>query len=119
MREGMRQIDMVHRLVAAYPNQLEFARTADDIERIQRTGKTFFSRLLRKLLGESNCQVLTQDVLEAGFTGWATRTKLVIIEEVRSLTTSRSATTKTVAAFGNSGRCSVASAITLAPTTTS
>ena len=39
MRVAMRQIDMVHRMVEAYPNQLEFARTADDIERIEKSGK--------------------------------------------------------------------------------
>ena len=37
-RHGLRTIDMVHRLVARYP-ELEFARTADDIERIMRAGR--------------------------------------------------------------------------------
>jgi membrane dipeptidase len=39
MREALRQIDMVHRLVRQYPRQLELARTAADIERIRRQGK--------------------------------------------------------------------------------
>ena len=38
IRHGLVQIDMVHRLVAHYP-ELEFARTADDIERIPRQGR--------------------------------------------------------------------------------
>lgn len=38
MREAMRQIDMVHRLVDRYA-ELEFARTADDIERIHGSGR--------------------------------------------------------------------------------
>jgi hypothetical protein len=62
--------------------------------RIQRTGKTFFARLMRELLGRSNCQMLTQDILENGFTGWAMRSKLVWIEEVRDLTGSKKATSK-------------------------
>jgi hypothetical protein len=62
--------------------------------RIQRTGKTFFARLMRELLGRSNVQMLTQDILENGFTGWAMRTKLVWIEEVRDLTGSKKATSK-------------------------
>lgn len=33
------QIDVVHRLVAKYPNELELALTADDVERIHRKGK--------------------------------------------------------------------------------
>jgi membrane dipeptidase len=39
LRQGLREIDMVHRLVAAYPGQLELALTADDIVRIQRSGR--------------------------------------------------------------------------------
>ena len=35
----LEQIDVVHRLVAKYPEQLELALTADDVERIHRTGK--------------------------------------------------------------------------------
>lgn len=35
----LEQIDTVHRLVAKYPNQLELALTADDVERIHREGK--------------------------------------------------------------------------------
>jgi membrane dipeptidase len=33
------QIDLVHRLVRKYPNDLELARSADDVERIVRSGK--------------------------------------------------------------------------------
>jgi len=33
------QIDLIHRLVNRYPETFEIARTADDIERIQRSGK--------------------------------------------------------------------------------
>lgn len=39
LRHGLREVDMVHRLVDAYPEQLEFARTADDIVRIHDEGK--------------------------------------------------------------------------------
>ena len=39
LRQAIREIDMVHRMVAQYPQFLEFARTANDIERIQRQGK--------------------------------------------------------------------------------
>ena len=39
LRQAIRQIDMVHRMVQQYPQYLEFARTAADIERIQKAGK--------------------------------------------------------------------------------
>ena len=45
MRKGeaakvtLEQIDLIRRLVARYPNDLEIALTADDIERIHRSGK--------------------------------------------------------------------------------
>ncbi len=35
----LKQIDLVHRLVAAYPEDLELALTADDIERIHQNGR--------------------------------------------------------------------------------
>ncbi len=38
-RVGMEQVDLVHRLVAKYPETFELARTADDIVRIHRSGK--------------------------------------------------------------------------------
>jgi membrane dipeptidase len=38
LRHALREIDLIHRLVARYP-ELELARTADDIERIHREGK--------------------------------------------------------------------------------
>jgi membrane dipeptidase len=38
-REGMAQVDIVHRMVARYPDALEWARTAEDIERIHASGK--------------------------------------------------------------------------------
>jgi membrane dipeptidase len=40
LRQALREIDMVKRLVAAYPRQLELATSAGDIERIEREGKT-------------------------------------------------------------------------------
>jgi hypothetical protein len=51
------------------------------------TGKSFMFDAFKRLLGELNCQVLTQDILASGFTGWAMRTKLVVVEEIRSLAT--------------------------------
>ena len=39
LRHAIREIDMVHRLAQQYPQQLELARTAADIERIQKQGK--------------------------------------------------------------------------------
>ncbi len=39
VRAVLEQIDVVHQLVARYPNELELARTADDIERIHHQGK--------------------------------------------------------------------------------
>ena len=39
LRQALRQIDMVHRLVDAYPRDLAFARTASDIVRISQSGK--------------------------------------------------------------------------------
>jgi membrane dipeptidase len=39
LRHALREIDMVHRLTLQYPQQLELARTAADIERIQKQGK--------------------------------------------------------------------------------
>lgn len=38
-RAGMEQVDIVHRLVAKYPETFQLARTADDVERIHRAGK--------------------------------------------------------------------------------
>jgi membrane dipeptidase len=38
-RAVLEQIDVVHRLVERYPDRLELATTADDIERIHRSGK--------------------------------------------------------------------------------
>jgi membrane dipeptidase len=39
IRATLEQIDIVKRLVKAYPNDLELARTADDVVRIHKTGK--------------------------------------------------------------------------------
>ena len=39
IRETIQQIDIVHRMIAAYPNDLELARTADDVVRIHKRGK--------------------------------------------------------------------------------
>ena len=39
IRQTIEQIDIVDRLVKAYPRDLEWARTADDIVRIHRTGR--------------------------------------------------------------------------------
>lgn len=39
LRQALREIDMVRRLVDAYPDHLAFARTADEIERARRAGK--------------------------------------------------------------------------------
>src|SRR5689334_19838939 len=39
IRETIEQIDIVKRLVKAYPNDLELARTADDVVRIHKSGK--------------------------------------------------------------------------------
>ncbi|MEO7515114.1 MAG: dipeptidase [Verrucomicrobiota bacterium] len=39
VRAVLEQIDVVHQMVARYPNNLELALTADDIERIHRQGK--------------------------------------------------------------------------------
>jgi hypothetical protein len=43
------------------------------IGRLPGTGKSFVIRVLAALIGESNWQALTQDILSNGFTGWATR----------------------------------------------
>jgi hypothetical protein len=51
----------------------------------QGTGKSFVLRVLAKLIGDSNWRPLTQDILASGFTGWAMRTKLVVVEELRSV----------------------------------
>src|SRR6185503_9931746 len=39
IRDTLEQIDIVKRFVAAYPNDLELARTSDDIVRIHKAGK--------------------------------------------------------------------------------
>jgi len=39
VRLTLEQIDVIHRFVKGYPDAFEFARTADDIERIRKTGK--------------------------------------------------------------------------------
>ncbi len=38
-REGMAQVDLVHRMVDRYPDVFEWASTADDVERIHGAGK--------------------------------------------------------------------------------
>ncbi len=43
LRAGLRSIDMVHQIVERYPDDLEFATTADDIERIHREGQRIAS----------------------------------------------------------------------------
>jgi hypothetical protein len=55
------------------------------IGRTQGTGKSFVLRVLAKLIGDSNWKALTQDILASGFTGWAARTKLVTVEELRAV----------------------------------
>ena len=39
IRTTIEQIDTAHRIIEAYPQHLEFARTADDVVRIHRSGK--------------------------------------------------------------------------------
>src|SRR4029078_8430747 len=39
IRETIEQIDIVRRMIAAYPSDLELARTADDVVRIHKAGK--------------------------------------------------------------------------------
>ncbi|HEX3147046.1 MAG TPA: dipeptidase [Gemmataceae bacterium] len=39
IKQTLEQIDVIHRFVKAYPNDFEFARTADDIIRIRKAGK--------------------------------------------------------------------------------
>jgi membrane dipeptidase len=39
IRETIEQIDIVRRMIEAYPNDLELARTADDVVRIHKSGK--------------------------------------------------------------------------------
>src|SRR5439155_4695616 len=39
IRETIEQIDIVRRMIAAYPNDLEQAYTADDVVRIHKSGK--------------------------------------------------------------------------------
>jgi membrane dipeptidase len=39
IRETLEQIDIVRRMIDAYPNDLELARTADDVVRIHKAGK--------------------------------------------------------------------------------
>ncbi|CAN5137701.1 dipeptidase [soil metagenome] len=39
VKTTMEQIDLIHRMVARYPDDFEFARTAADIERIHKTGR--------------------------------------------------------------------------------
>lgn len=39
LRQALRQIDMAHRLVRQYPQHFELARTAADIERIEKQGR--------------------------------------------------------------------------------
>jgi hypothetical protein len=55
------------------------------VGKVAGTGKSFVVRVLAALIGESNWQALTQDILANGFTGWATRTKLVTVEELRAV----------------------------------
>jgi hypothetical protein len=51
----------------------------------QGTGKSWVLRVLAKLIGDENWRPLTQDILASKFTGWAMRTKLVTVEELRTL----------------------------------
>jgi hypothetical protein len=51
----------------------------------QGTGKSWVVRVFAKLIGDANWRPLTQDILASGFTGWAMRTKLVTVEELRTV----------------------------------
>jgi hypothetical protein len=49
------------------------------------TGKSWLAAALAKLIGDGNWTALTQEILARGFTGWAMRTKLAVVEELRLL----------------------------------
>jgi|GEM_PF-2037963 hypothetical protein len=53
--------------------------------REQGTGKSFLGEVLAKVIGEHNRAVVSQTVLGSDFNGYARRTKLITIEELRAV----------------------------------
>jgi hypothetical protein len=53
--------------------------------RLQGTGKSFIADMLAKIIGEHNRTVVTQKDLAGNFNGFAMRSKLITIEELRAL----------------------------------
>jgi hypothetical protein len=51
----------------------------------QGTGKSFIAEVLQIILGKNNVQALTENDLQGDFNGWALKTKLIWIEELRTL----------------------------------
>jgi hypothetical protein len=51
----------------------------------QGTGKSFIAEVMQLLLGSGNVQALTENDLQGDFNGWALKTKLVWVEELRTL----------------------------------
>jgi hypothetical protein len=52
---------------------------------IQGTGKSFISDMLTRILHKSNVANINQNDLHGDFNGWATRSKLLVIEELRAV----------------------------------
>lgn len=51
----------------------------------QGTGKSFIAEVLRLILGKGNAETVSQNDLLSTFNGWALKTKLLVIEELRAL----------------------------------
>lgn len=51
----------------------------------QGTGKSFIAEVLRLILGKTNVETVSQNDLVSQFNGWALKTKLLVIEELRAL----------------------------------
>lgn len=53
------------------------------LQGVEGDGKSFFAYLLRKVMGEPNVRMLTANVLEGDFTGWAHGQCVLVVEEPR------------------------------------
>lgn len=69
------------------------------LQGVQGDGKSFFSFLLRAVMGEPNVRMLNAHILESAFTGWAEGQCVAAIEEVRLIGHNRHDTLNRVKPF--------------------
>jgi hypothetical protein len=53
------------------------------LQGVQGDGKSFFAELMQKVLGQSNCHVISAEALDEKYTGWAEGCCMVFFEELK------------------------------------